>query len=209
VFERGSAGQRQGQAGIVGACVEVQEAGNQTIGVECRQMGQRLILGDAPVAGADAEAAGEVVEPQGNGVGAGHGRRDHAVAPEQGYEKRQGADEVGCIVQESLPLGQVFVDQSEFALLQVAQAPVDQFGGLRRGARGEVILLDERDLQAPAGRVEGDAGARDPAPHDQDVEPLVGQTPQRVLTPKPVHHPSLPHDVRGTSRVGGCRKTVR
>jgi hypothetical protein len=206
VLERGGAGQRQGQAGIVRPCVEVQEAGNEMIGAQRRQMGQRLILGDALVADADAEAAREVVEPQRNGVGAGHGLGDHAVAAEEGYEKRQGADELGCVVQKALTLGQIFVDQSELALLQVAQAPVDHFGGLRRSARGEVTLLDERDLQAPAGGIERNPGSGDPSAHHQDVEPLVGQAPQRVLTSKPVHHPSLPHEVRGSSPAWAGRR---
>ena len=45
------------------------------------------------------------------------------------------------------------------ALLQVAQAAVDELRGLRRRARGEVVALDQRGAQPAGGGVE-----RDPAP---------------------------------------------
>jgi hypothetical protein len=82
VLQGGRTGQGQGQTGVVGAGVEIQEPRHEVIGGKRRQVGQRLILGDAFVAGADAEATGEVVEPQRNGVGAGHGLGDHPVAAE-------------------------------------------------------------------------------------------------------------------------------
>ena len=45
-LDRRRAGQGEGQAGVVGPGVEVQEAGHQVVGVERRQVGQCLVLGD-------------------------------------------------------------------------------------------------------------------------------------------------------------------
>ena len=116
---------REGQAGIVGPGVEVEEPGHEVAGAEGRQMRQRLLLRDFAVAFPDAPPAGEVVEPQRGGVRAGHGFGDDAVAAEEGNEKREWADQVRCIVQEVLSFGQILVDESELALLEVAEPAVD------------------------------------------------------------------------------------
>ena len=105
-------------------------------------------------------AARQVVEPQGRGVRPGHRLGDHAVLPEQRDQEGEGGDQVRRVVEQALALGQVLVDQAELALLQVAEASVDHLGGLRRRARGEVGLLDQRGAQPPACRVEGDARRR-------------------------------------------------
>ena len=71
---------------------------------------------------------------------------------------------------EALALGQGLVDEAELPLLEVAEAAVDELGGLRRGPRGQVAALDQGGAQAPGGGVEGDAGAGDAAADDEDVE---------------------------------------
>ena len=81
----------------------------------------------------------------------------------------------GRVAAQPLALVQRLVDQAHVALLEVAQAAVDELGALRRGAAGEVVALDERRAQAPGGGVEGDAGAGDPAADDEHVERLGGQ----------------------------------
>mmetsp|Transcript_21860 Transcript_21860/g.55459 ORF Transcript_21860/g.55459 Transcript_21860/m.55459 type:complete len:532 (+) Transcript_21860:503-2098(+) len=57
-------------------------------------------------------------------------------------------------------------------LREVADAAVDQLGGARRGARREVLPLDERGLQAARRRVHGDARARRAAANHEHVELL-------------------------------------
>ncbi len=47
---------------------------------------------------------------------------------------------------------------------------MDQLGAGRRGVRGEVILLDQENVQAAPGGVARDTGAVDPASDDQQVE---------------------------------------
>ena len=62
------------------------------------------------------------------------------------------------------------VHEAHVALLEVAEAAVDELGALRRGAGGEVVALDEGGPQPAGGGVEGGADAGDAAADDQDVE---------------------------------------
>ena len=69
-------------------------------------------------------------------------------------QERQHLDEVRRVAAQPLALGERLVDEADVALLQVAQAAVDQLRGLRRRARGEVVALDERGAQPAGGGVE-------------------------------------------------------
>ncbi len=73
------AGDGQRQPGVVRPRVPVAEPGDQPPGVEGREVGQSLRAAQAPMALTDAQAAGEVVKPQGGGVGA--GRRPGGSTP--------------------------------------------------------------------------------------------------------------------------------
>ena len=44
-----------------------------------------------------------------------------------------------------------------------------------------IAALDERGLQTPAGRVDGDPGTGDPAADDDDVIPLLGEPGQGAV----------------------------
>ena len=79
------------------------------------------------------------------------------------------------VVPQPLALVQRLVDEPDLALLQVAQAAVDELRRLRRRARGEVVALDQRGAQTAGGGVERGAGAGDAAADDQHVE--VGRRP--------------------------------
>ena len=46
---------------------------------------------------------------------------------------------------------------------------MDQLGGGRRGAGGEIVLLDQQHAQAAAGGVARDAGAVDAAADDGEI----------------------------------------
>ena len=142
---------------------------------------QGLGLVDAAVALADAQPTGEVVEGEGGGVGAGHALVDDAVAAEQGDEEGQGRDQMRGVLEQALALVQGLVHEAEVALLEVAQAPVHHLRGLRRGARSEVVALDEGGAKSPRGGIESDTGAGDAAPDHEDVEGLLlepGQGPR-------------------------------
>ena len=120
------AGDGQRQPGIVRPRIPVAEPGDQPPGVEGREVGQGLRAAQAPMALTDAEAAGQVVEPQGARVGAGDALMDHAVVAEKRNKKGQTGDQVRGIAQQPLAFGEGFVDQSEVFLLEVAKTTVDQ-----------------------------------------------------------------------------------
>ena len=80
-------------------------------------------------------------------------------------------------LEQQAALAQRLAHEVEVALLEVAQAAVDELARPARGAGGEVGGLHERDGE-PAGRgVERGAGAVDPPPMI-DVELLVGEAGQ-------------------------------
>jgi hypothetical protein len=77
---------------------------------------------------------------------------------------------VGSQPLERLPLSERLADELPIEKIEIAEAAVDQLGGLRRRARGEVSLFEESHPEAAKGKVAGDSGARHPAPDDQSVE---------------------------------------
>ena len=89
-LERGGAGQGEREPGVVRPGVEVEEAGDEVIGLQRGQVGQGLVLVHLAVALADAPAASEVVEPQGGRVGAGDRLGDHTVLAEERDQEGEG-----------------------------------------------------------------------------------------------------------------------
>ncbi len=161
VVEHRGAQDGEGEPGVVGPGVPVEEAGRQPVGPEGGHVGQGLLPGDLLVAPADPDPTGQVVEPQGGPVHTGHTAVDHPGAPEEGDEEGERGDQMGRVVEQALALGEVLVDQPVLVLLEVAEPAVDELGGLGRGARGEVALLDQGGPQSPAGCVEGHPGPGD------------------------------------------------
>ena len=109
---------------------------------------------------------------------------EHAVGPlalEARHEQRQRADEVRRELYEDRALEQRLAHQAEVEVLQVAQAAVDELRRPARGARREVLALDQGDAVAARRRVERDAGAGDPAPDDDEVVFVLGERLERVL----------------------------
>ena len=178
VVEHRGAGHRQRQAGVVGAGVPVEEAGDEPVGAQRREVALRLVQRQTLVALADPDATGRVVEPQRGRVGLGHRLVDGAVLSEQRDEEWQGLDKVGCVVEQSLPLGQRLVDEPVLLLLQIPQAAVHQLRRPGRRARREVPGLDQAGAQATRRRVQRDADSGDAAADHEDVERFVGQPRQ-------------------------------
>ena len=86
------------------------------------------------------------------------------------------------VAQQPLALGERLVHEAEFALLEVAQAPVHQLRGLRRRSRRQVRLVDEGYRQAAGGGVEGDARSGGATADDEQVEPLGRQPFEGAVT---------------------------
>ncbi len=69
------------------------------------------------------------------------------------HQEGQRAHQVRGEALERLLLAQRLAHQLEVAQLEVAEPAVDQLGGLRRGAGGEIALLEQRDRGAAQGQV--------------------------------------------------------
>jgi hypothetical protein len=85
---------------------------------------------------------------------------------------------VGSELEEAVALDAGLEDEAEVAVLEVADAAVDEAGGAAGGAAGEVLALDEGDAQAAQGGISGDATAGDAAADDEDIEVLRGEGEQ-------------------------------
>ena len=72
--------------------------------------------------------------------------------------------------QQNFTLAQRRVHEAERAVLQIAQAAMDQLRRRRRRAGRKVVLLDQHDLQPAPGSVARDAGAVDAAADDSEIE---------------------------------------
>ena len=109
-----------------------------------------------------------------------------AAGPLMRQHEAQRPHDVRRDAPQHLALGQRLAHQPEIVVLEVAQAAVDQLGGARRGAAGEVAHLAQEHGQAAAGSVAGDAAAVDAATDDGQVEDLLSRTcssPMRGLFP--------------------------
>ena len=103
--------------------------------------------------------------------------RAAAVDREHELQRR---DEMGRdVAAEGVHLGERLADEAEVAEPQVAKPAVDELRRCARRARGEVVALDDRDVQPVPGGDLGDAGADDPAADDEKVEPPRAQTLER------------------------------
>ena len=99
--------------------------------------------------------------------------------PNIGMRKGRSFTRCGALVQQAAALGEGFVHELDVALLEVAQAAVDELRRLRRRARREVVAFDQRDRQAAGRRVECDAGSGDAAADDDEVEGPRAETVER------------------------------
>src|SRR3954463_6724835 len=80
------------------------------------------------------------------------------------------ADQVGRGTQQQLTFRERLPHQAERVMLQITQAAVDQLGGSRRGATGQIALLEQENGKATACRVAGNPAAVDAAADDREVE---------------------------------------
>src|SRR5829696_5409671 len=83
---------------------------------------------------------------------------DVAAIEPAGRERQQDRDRVGEVWAQALEqegaLAECLAHQLHPALLEVAEATVEQLAGAARGPGGEVARLDERDVQTAGRRVE-------------------------------------------------------
>ena len=78
-------------------------------------------------------------------------------------------DDVRRDVEQHLALGQRLAHEAERAVFEVTQPAVDELARRRRGSAGEIIFLDEQDLEPPPRRIARDPRAVDAAADDEEV----------------------------------------
>ncbi len=155
---------------IVSGRVVVDETTAQLVEVGRRKMSGRLFGGHSSVQLADPPAAGQVVHPQRGAERLGDLARDHAVLGHDRQQEGEHLDHVRSVAHQSPTLVQRFVHEADVAVLQIAEAAVDELRALRRCAAGEVVALDQRRPQPTVRCIEGHSDARDPAADHQHVE---------------------------------------
>jgi hypothetical protein len=89
---------------------------------------------------------------------------------------------VGSEAEEPGALDAGLEDEGEVAVLEVADAAVDEAGGAAGGAGGEVLALDEGDAEAAEGGIASDTTARHTTADDEEVEALGGESEQALGT---------------------------
>ena len=107
------------------------------------------------------QVVNEQPEPQ-------HQRR--AQAGQRRQHEAHRPDHMRRHAQQHFALVQRLAHQPEGAVLEIAQAAMDQLAGGRGGAGGEIVHLDQQHAQAAAGGVAGEAGSVDAAADDGEVE---------------------------------------
>ena len=116
---------------------------------------ERVVDRDAAVALADAQPTGEVVHPERAAEQARETAVDHAAASEHGMRNGSTRTRWGAFSSARWRSDERLAHQAELVLLEVAEPAVHELRALGAGAGGEVVALDERGAQAPAGGVEG------------------------------------------------------
>ena len=165
---------------IVGVRVEQDVRAGEAVAIECRDVRERAIDGDAPMPAADPEPSREVVHPERAADQRRQAAVDASAALQHRHQEREHRDEVRRILEQQLALRECLVDESELALVEVAEATMHELGALAARARREVVPLHERGPQTTRRRVERDSDAGDAATDDEHVEVLVAKALQRA-----------------------------
>ncbi|MNN14559.1 hypothetical protein D3C81_1276310 [compost metagenome] len=177
-MEGGGARDVQRQPRVIHPRIEIQEAPGQVLRIEGGAVREDLRLGQLLVQDAFAPAAGQVVRPEQALECLGEPLVEHAVALHHGKQEWQALHQMARVAAQALALKQGMAHQAQVALLDVAQAAVHHLRRLGRGARGKVVLLDQRHTVAAQAGVQRRVGAGDPAADDEDVEGLAAQAVQ-------------------------------
>ena len=93
----------------------------------------------------------------------------------QQKKKLNGMDQVRALAQQAFPFANRFPNQIDFAVLQVAQAAVNDAGGAAGDAGGEIVLLDQQGAFAGAGAFARHGDAVDAAADDHHLKVLAFQ----------------------------------
>ena len=164
---------------VVDLGVVVEHGAGQPLGPQRRGPAERAAGGQVPVMrDRPLDALHGVVDHQARA----HVRPlDHL--PVQRVEEGHRPDQVRREpADQQVTFPQRLLDELEVALLEVAEAAVDELARPARGARGQVAGLDQTDPQAAGRGVEGGPGAGYAAADDKHIERPRRQPPHRFVT---------------------------
>src|SRR5690606_39454082 len=92
------------------------------------------------------------------------------AALDQGQQHFFGQHQMRCQPVDDRPFGSHLPYQPKIELFQVPKSPVDQFGGLPAGPRGEVPLFEQQGPYATGGGIQSDPRPGNASPdHDQII----------------------------------------
>jgi hypothetical protein len=100
---------------------------------------------------------------------AGPDQQRRALAGVVRHDEAQRPHDVRRAAQQQFAFDQCLAHQAELAMLEIAQAAVNQLARGGRRVRGEVVFFAQHHAQAAAGGVARDAGAVDPAADYQHI----------------------------------------
>eukprot|EP00998_Keelungia_sp_KM082_P008580 NODE_4769_length_753_cov_0.808307_g4746_i0.p1 GENE.NODE_4769_length_753_cov_0.808307_g4746_i0~~NODE_4769_length_753_cov_0.808307_g4746_i0.p1 ORF type:complete len:111 (-),score=7.69 NODE_4769_length_753_cov_0.808307_g4746_i0:419-721(-) len=83
--------------------------------------------------------------------------------------KPQRPDDMRRIAQKDFAFAQRLADQTEFIMLKITQAAMDQLGTGRRRGTCQIVHFAQQDLQPATGRITGDPRPVDSASDDDQV----------------------------------------
>ena len=83
--------------------------------------------------------------------------------------KAQGPDDMRRDTQQDFAFNQCFPHQAEFVMFQIAQATMDQLGGIGRSAAAEIALFEQHHGKPAPCRIARNARAIDAATNDGKV----------------------------------------
>ena len=86
---------------------------------------------------------------------------------------------------QAATLVQRFVDQRNFSVLQVAQAPMNETARNCRATAAHVVLVENDDLQSAQGRIPGDTGTIDAGADNGKIECAFFSQIQGLTCPLP------------------------
>src|SRR5207249_5503716 len=109
------------------------------------------------------------------------------VTAVHGHQQPQRPNEMWRVADERLPFGQRFVHKAQLAMLEIAQAAVDQARRAGRRAGAEVVALDKQRPVAVEHRLARDARPIDAAADHDDIEALTRELPE--ILPQAVAQP--------------------
>ena len=165
----------QHQPGVVGLTVDVDLRAFETGAAQVGRQGVERVRVEAPAGRGRAPERQRVVERDAGaqrdeaGALAAIAREDELDRPTEMRRRRH----------EAPSLAQPLEHQRQIAVLQVAQAAVDQLRRVAGGLAGEVAGVDQRHREAAQGRVARDRRAGRAAADDEEVERLGREPGQR------------------------------